>query len=301
MLRELSDVLAEPLCSIYNTSLQTCQLPDVWKEANISAIFKKGDRKLPSNYRPVSLTSIPCKLMEGVVRDRLIDHMTTNNLLSKQQFGFIKGRTTSLQLLHVLEHWQTTIDRGGELDVVYFDFRKAFDTVPHRRLLSKLRGYGITGNTLEWIEHFLIGRRQRVQVKGKPSRWHQVKSGIPQGSVLGPTLFVIYINDLPDTVLSLLYLFADDTKLYREIESPADELALQDDLSRMSQWSALWLLEFHPDKCKSMSVSTRGRRIPESSYKLEATELQHAESEYWWTRPWTSKHTSRPSSTRLTG
>ena len=141
-------------------------------------------------------------------------HMTENDLLSPKQHGFIQGRSCVTQLLAVLDSWTLALDEGGNIDTIYLDFAKAFDTVPHQRLLTKLRGYGIEGRILTWIEAFLTDRRQRVVVNDSRSSWADVTSGIPQGSVLGPMLFIIYINDMPTSVLSSIYLFADDAKVY---------------------------------------------------------------------------------------
>ena len=134
------------------------QVPTDWKHANVTAIHKKGKKTLAENYRPVSLTPILCKVMESFIREAITDHMKTNNLFSDKQFGFISGRSTTLQMIHVLDIWSTILDEGGTLDVVYCDFMKAFDKVPHRRLLHKIHQYGIRGNLLGWVESFLSGR-----------------------------------------------------------------------------------------------------------------------------------------------
>lgn len=222
VLRKLHEVLAQPLRIIFNTSFRTGIVPEAWRSANISSIFKKGSRSNPGNYRPVSLTSIVCKVMEKIVRGWIMDHMERNKLLSDKQYGFIPGRSTTLQLLKVTEEWTRSLDEGDTTDVILLDFKKAFDSVPHRRLLEKVRSYGITGHTWEWLRGFLTDRRQRVTVMGQTSPWHPVRSGVPQGSVLGPVLFAIYINDLPEQVSSKLYLFADDTKMHKKVGCDLD-------------------------------------------------------------------------------
>ena len=169
VLREVSASIAKPLADIFATSTQTRQLPDEWKHAHISVIFKKGKKTLPNNYRPVSLTCISCKLLESIIRDHIIDHMTKNNLFSPRQFGFISGRSTTLQLLHVLQIWSEILDQGGNLDIIYCDFMKAFAKVPHRRLLHKIKGYGINGNILGWIDSFLSNRTQCVIINNTKS------------------------------------------------------------------------------------------------------------------------------------
>ena len=265
ILKELIDTIKTPLTIIFNATLTKGTIPDIWKQGNISAIHKKGDKRQASNYRPVSLTSVVCKLQESILRDNIIAHMKKHNMFSKNQYGFVSGRSTTLQLLHVLEEWTEWLDGGGSLDVCYMDFMKAFDTVPHRRLAAKISSYNIKGKLLRWIESFLSNRKQRVQVNGASSDWAKVDSGIPQGSVLGPLLFVIYINDLPETVRSRVKLYADDTKLYRRIRATEDEDIFQADINSLQEWSDKWLLRFHPDKCKTMTVGNR-QEVPANYY-----------------------------------
>ena len=223
-------------------------LPLICKRANVSPIFKKGT----SNYRPVNLTCILCKVQESIIRDDIIAHMNANGLISKRQFGFLSGRSTIHQLLHVMDEWTGILNAGGTIDVCYRDFMKAFDNVPHRCLIAKLHSHG---KLLDWIRSFLERRQQRVVINGQYSTWRNVTGGIPQGSVLGTLLFVIYINDLPDTVLSQVLLFADDTKMYRQIQKDAsDHHTFQEDISKLQEWADKWLLRFHPDKCKLMTI-----------------------------------------------
>ena len=193
--------------------------------------------------------------------------MRINRLFSPLQYGFIDRRSTTLQLLYVLDEWTEIIDSGGTIDAVYMDFMKAFDKVPHVRLLKKLESYGIGGDLLKWISSFLTGRKQRVRVGSATSEWTAVTSGIPQGSVLGPILFVIYINDLPEALKndSKAVMYADDTKVYRRTDTPNGQLKLQEDLDALYHWSETWQLRFHPDKCKVLSL---GNRPPEDKPKL---------------------------------
>ena len=255
LLKEIAEPLAPTLTKLYKSSLSTGIVPDEWKLATISPIFKKGDKKDPSNYRPVSLTCVLGKEMESQVYDAIVEHMQKNKLFSPYQYGFIANRSTTLQLLKVLQIWVNTLDEGYAIDNVNMDFMKAFDKVPHRRLLYKLSTYGIKGKILLWIENFLKNRQQRVCINGYVSDWQEVLSGIPQGSVLGALLFVIYINDLPDNIYSDIFLFADDTKFFHRIQEPHDADIIQHDLNTLHQWSTDWLLKFHPDKCVVIRLS----------------------------------------------
>ena len=269
LLYELRDVIYKPLTIIFRKSLESGKVPQKWKEANITAIFKKGEKSKPGNYRPVSLTSILCKLMEKLIRSRIVDYMQKNNLISNKQFGFVGGRSTALQLTQVLGDWTKILDEGGEIDVIYMDFMKAFDTVPHQRLIEKMKSYGLSPEILNWVNSFLSNRKQMVCVNGEKSSKREVTSGVPQGSVLGPILFVLYINDLPREVTSEVYLFADDTKIYRAIRNQQDQERLQKDLLRLQEWSNKWLLRFHPDKCVVMNIRTKqSRNTEERNYYM---------------------------------
>ena len=185
--------------------------------------------------------------MEALVREDIITHMRESKLFSKYQYGFINKRSTTLQLLYVLDEWTEILDQGGTIDAVYLDFMKAFDKVPHKWLLHKLSAYGIGGQAHRWIESFLTGRTQRVKVDSATSGWRKVTSGIPQGSVLGPILFVLYINDMPEALVnnSTAAMFADDTKLYRRADLPNGVQDLQEDLDHIFQWSDTWLMNFN--------------------------------------------------------
>ena len=166
----------------------------------------------------------------------------------------------------MLDDWTKFLDDKKIVDVIYFDFQKAFDTVPHKRLIGKLYSYGIRGRLLNWIENFLKDRKQRVLLDGQTSNWSDVTSGIPQGSVLGPILFLIYINDLPEVVKSFIRLFADDTKIYTTLEQEESCSNLQEDINSMIKWTSTWLLKFNERKCKHLQL---GHQNQESSYKMK--------------------------------
>ena len=178
-----------------------------------------------------------------------MEHMESNHLLNDAQHGFVPGRSCSTQLLTVLDDWTSALEDGDNLDALSMDFAKAFDSVPHQRLLVKLKGCGIGGTVLQWIDAFLPSRRQRVVVNGSKSTWANVTSDIPHGSVLGPILFVCFINDKQSGVESPVHVFADDTKLYRRVTTLEDHKSLQDDLTILEDWSTKWNLCFNSNKC----------------------------------------------------
>ncbi len=280
ILNEAAEELVEPITNIFRKSIREGRLPQIWKDADVTAIFKKGVKSNPGNYRPVSLTCILCKMLETIIRDQLISHMIDNDLLSRHQHGFISGRSSSTNLLKVLDTWTEALDAADPVDVVYLDFAKAFDSVPHERLLLKLKMYGVQGEVLTWIEQFLKGRRQRVRVNGEVSEWKDVTSGIPQGSVLGPVLFVIFINDLPEVVQSYVEMFADDTKIFSTVKEE-DSLQLQEDLHSLTDWANIWQLRFNAAKCKTLHLGNGNQKkkyvMTDGEGKeemLEGTELE---------------------------
>jgi len=193
-------------------------------------------------------------ILEKIIRDSLINHFKRNCLLSDKQFGFLPGWSTTIQLIQVMEDWTKYLDRGNAVDVVYMDFMKAFDKVSHRHLIQKLQCLGVNVQTVNWIQDFLTDRSQVVKYQNHISSATSVISGVPQGTVIGPVAFLSFINDLPEEVVSRQYLFADDTKMYREITSTFDCQQLQSDIDALEGWSRKWQLQFHPEKCKVMTV-----------------------------------------------
>ena len=279
ILHELANILSAPITILYNRSIQGEELPDDWKLQYVSPIYKKGQRSLAENYRPISLTCVLCKILESMVRSKVLSHLLTNDVLSKRQYGFINGRSTTLQLLHFLDVCTKSIVQGNVVDTIYFDFKKAFDMVPHKRLLAKLESYGIKGKLLKWIEEFLTGRQQCVIVNGKKSSTGCVTSGIPQGTVLGPLLFVVYINDILENLSSDGFLFADDTKLFRAITSREDSLNLQSDIDALKEWSIKWGMEFNRDKCHVLTLGKFENTKHTHRYQLGEDEIEHVFTE----------------------
>ncbi|CAM5111563.1 unnamed protein product [Natator depressus] len=201
--------------------------------ANAMPIFKKGSRSDPSNYWPISLTSILGKLVETIGKNRIIRHTDEHDLLGKSQHGFWKGKSCLTNLLEFFEGVNKNVDKGYSMDIMYLDFQKAFDKIPHQRLLSKVGCHGIRGKILSWISNWLKDRKQRVGINGQFSEWREVNSGVPQGSVLRPVLFNIFINDLEKEVNCEVAKFADDTKLLMIVKSKADCEELQGDLTKL--------------------------------------------------------------------
>ena len=270
LLKNLAVPLAYPLMLIFNKTLSQGKIPSIWKVAEVVPIFKKGSKCDPGNYRPVSLTSIVCKVFEGFIRNAIYNHLISNKLLSDHQFGFCSGRSCVTNLLVTLNNWIHKLDNNIPLDAFYLDFSKAFDTVPHKRLINKLSAYGIQGNLLRWIEDFLSDRSQYVKINNNMSSLLNVSSGVPQGSVLGPVLFIYFINDLPNLSLCPTKIFADDTKLYNEVQSEQDQLILQNSINNMFSWTKVWLLKFNKSKCKVLHL---GKNNPNFEYYIgEGTE-----------------------------
>ena len=260
LLRSCADQLAFPLSQLYQKTLVTGKLPQEWKHAKITPIFKKGSRRKPGNYRPISLTSQPCKVLERIVRKHIIEHLEACDLISNNQHGFVRQRSCQTNLLEALEDWTRLVDEGNALDIVYLDFQKAFDTVPHKRLAKKLNAYGIRGQVLKCVCDFLSDRSQQVAIGSSLSSMKRVTSGVPQGSVLGPTLFVLCVNELPSLVNSNMLMFADDAKLFRKIQDDTDVQNLQEDIDMLENWSREWLLKFNVAKCKTMHCGTSNTR-----------------------------------------
>ncbi|CAM5105037.1 unnamed protein product [Natator depressus] len=255
---------------VCNLSFKSASVPNDWKIANVSPIFKKGSRGDPGNYRPVSLTSVLGKLVETIVKNKIVRHIDECKLLRKSQHGFCKGRSCLTDLLEFFEGVNKHVDKGDPVDIVCLDFQKAFDKVPHQKVLRKLSSHGIRGKILSWIENWLKDREQRVGIDGKFSAWRGVISGVPQGSVLEPILFNLFINDLEKGVNGEVAKFADDTKLLKIVKTKADCEELQKDLTKLSDWATKWQMKCNVDKCNVMHI---GKNNPNYTYNTMGANL----------------------------
>ena len=267
-----ASIIAPCLTEIFQYSLDTYTVPSIWKVARVIPIYKKGSKELPTNYRPVSLTCITCKLLEHVVSSEIHDHLNTYNILHDSQHGFRSGRSCDSQLVHTINDLASNLDNRIVTDVIILDFSKAFDTVNHRKLLLKLNFYGINEKLIFWIEDILSDRRQFVSVEDANSPFCKINSGVPQGSVLGPLLFLSYVNDLPDLMVSECRLFADDTLLFNSRDNKA---VLQQDLNVLQRYANDWQLTFNVSKCAVLSVGESKSRI---SYFLCDQRLNNVDS-----------------------
>ena len=266
LLKERADVIAPSLTELFNKSLALGKVPTEWKYANIVPVPKTKETRVISIYRTISLLSLVSKVLEHAVHARTL--YIVKPLLHSQQHGFRAGRSCITQLLDVVHNIGKALDCGKEIDMIYLDFSKAFDSVPHDKLIVKLQQFGITGRLLHWYSDYLLGRKQRVVVDGVSSSYLDVTSGVPQGSIVGPLLFLVYVNDLPDAAeYSKVPMFADDSKCYRVIETSHDTQLLQSDLHSLSNWSSTSELKFNLKKCIGIRFS-RKRLIESPEYSL---------------------------------
>ena len=254
MLKELATELTPFMTLLFRQSLDTGQVPKEWKEQWVNPIFKKGNKNDAANYRPVSLTCITSKLMEHVLCSHIRQHLDDHSILSPFQHGFRSKHSCETQLVLTTHDIAQQHDLNHQVDIAILDFSKAFDVIPHQRLLNKLSFYGIEGRCKQWIQAFLSGRKQKVVVDGSYSEDAPVESGVPQGTVLGPLLFLLFINDLPNVLSpgTRIRLFADDCLVYRVIKSVEDQVLLQNDLDRLITWADTWGMKFNASKCNIM-------------------------------------------------
>jgi hypothetical protein len=273
ILKDYAKEIAPTLTTIFNTSLKVGIVPKDWKRANVCAIHKKGKKCDPSNYRPISLLPVCSKILERCIYNQIIEELRPQ--ISSYQHGFLSKSSTNTQLLTFFDQINDNLDDKHDTDIVYFDLSKAFDSVPHPPVLDKLKSFGINGKLHAWFTNYLTNRNQRVILDGETSPWLQVTSGVPQGSILGPLIFLLYINDLPDILSesTLCGIFADDTKIARKITTPNDHIILQEDITSLKTWGDKWGLTFNCKKCKHLRIGTQD---PDNiqQYKLDNHTLE---------------------------
>ena len=279
VLKNCANTLKYPLSQLYNKSYHSGRIPEDWKAANVVPIHKKGPKDSVENYRPVSLTSLIMKVFEKCIRDTLID--LCREQISPSQHGFLPTRSCTTQMVSFTDSLALNLNAKGQTDIIYFDFAKAFDSVNHDVILEKLRyKFGIKGKLLNFFIDYLSGRKQRVVIDNNFSSFSPVRSGVPQGSILGPLLFVLFINDIIDELDkdTHILMYADDTKIWREICSIEDQHKLQSDIDALYAWSVKNKIRFHPNKCKAMRISLKRNKF-EYNYALNGNVLAQSESE----------------------
>lgn len=270
--KKLSDVLAEPLLILFNKSLSDGIFATYWKVSHVTPIFKSGKKSDVRNYRPISILCAISKILEKIVAKKV--YALVESLIHDYQHGFRPRRSTETNLLEYITHLKELVKDGGQVDAIYTDLAKAFDKVSHCILLWKLRyKFGIRGSVLLWIASYLSNRTQFVMIGGFKSRRIAQTSGVPQGSILGPLLFMLFINDLPEVINSRCLLFADDNKIYRKIETVADCSTLQEDVHRLTKWCAENQLQLNIGKCNVISFTNKLNPIV-FDYYVSTTKLQ---------------------------
>ncbi len=259
-LKECADSLSVPLSNFFSLSMRYSYFPEKWKESHLSPVYKKAAEYLKENYRPVSLLSCISKIMGRVVYNGMYNFFKNNGILTQRNSGFKEQDSTINQLIHLCDNIYKGLDDSNDVCLVFLDVSKAFDKVYHRALIHKLESYGIEGDLLHWIESYLDGRRQRVVINGVKSDWNDINASVPQGSILGPLLFLIYVNDLVDELITTPYLFADDTSLFTVIDPIDYEITFNQinrDLQVLAEWARQWRVTYNASKTVYMIVSNK--------------------------------------------
>ncbi|CAM5092187.1 unnamed protein product [Eretmochelys imbricata] len=265
ILKELTEGISEPLAIIFEKSWKTADIPEDWKKANIVPIYKKGTKDNTGNYKLVSLTSVPGRIMEQIVEQSICKHLEDNEVINNSQHGFVKNKSCQTNLIGFFDRVTSLLHRGEAVDVVYLDFSKAFDTILHDLLINKLRKCNLDGATIRWMHNWLENRSQRVVVSGSQSCSKGIMSGVPQRSVLGPVLFNIFISDLDNGIESTLIKFADDTKLGGVANALEHMIKIQNDLDKLEKCSEIIRMKFNKNKCKVLHL---GRNNQLHTYKM---------------------------------
>ncbi|KAK3092504.1 hypothetical protein FSP39_003753 [Pinctada imbricata] len=251
LIKNIRDEIVTPLVIIFNKSLQTGKFPIQWKHANVIPVHKKGSKSDTTNYRPISLLSCIGKIFERVMFKHFYNHLNSNKLLHNMQSGFLPGHSTTFQLIDIYHHICLALDHKEYLGFTFCDISKAFDRVWIKGLIHKLNAYGFKGEILKWISSYLTNRSQQVILNQCSSTIGRPTAGVPQGSVLGPLFFLVFINDLPDAIEGLSRLYADDTSVSHSSSSLSEiERNTNLDMTNITKWSKDWLVEFNPAKTK---------------------------------------------------
>lgn len=270
LLKQLVAALSSPLSLIFGTFMSVSKIPDSWKRAIVTPIFKKGSTSDPQNYRPISITSVFCKVMERIIVEKITTHLTEHKIITESQHGFLRKLSTCTNLVESLGDWTILLEGGSSVAVAYVDFSRAFDSVTHAKLLHKLKSYGISGELLEFIGYFLFDRSHCTKVGNSYSSSTKIRSGIVQGSCLGPLLFVLFINDIVRNlnIETTAKLFADDIKIYAKINTEQDATNFQKSLDIIYKWSKDWQLEISLHKCFIILLCRHSRGFNSFSFKL---------------------------------
>lgn len=271
-LKRYAEWMAKYLCIIFNKSLATSSLPAEWKMAKVIPVHKSGSESDASNFRPISLTSTICKLLEHIILKHITTFLDRERVLSPFQHGFRQGVSTVTQLLELIHELSLSVDHQKQTDLIMLDFSKAFDRVPHLKLLKKVESTIGKGPISDWIRDYLSDRSQYVQIQQERSPIVKVTSGVPQGSVLAPILFLIFINDLPKNIRVNIRLFADDCIIYQEINSPQDHLLLNSALQSVSDWCSDWQMTLNTTKSALLRI-TRKQQISNFCYNVNNVPL----------------------------
>jgi hypothetical protein len=267
LFKNIKSSIVYPLTLMFQSFLSVGYLPTIWRSALVRPIHKKGIASDPSNYRPIALTCVGCKIFESLIKEELVCHLMKNNLITEQQHGFLAKHSTCTNLLESLNEWTCCVNNSQSVAVAYIDFSRAFDSVCHSKLLTKLRSFGIHDALFNVISSFLSNRTQSTLVGNSLSDPVCMTSGVPQGSVLGPILFIIYINDIVNIFSRCIpFLFADDLKLYIRVSQIDDFQILQDNLFALQEWSNLWQLSIAYNKCSILSI---GKIIADRDFSID--------------------------------
>ena len=276
ILKDFSNILAKPLASIINLSFSQGIFPSSLKLAKVTPIYKnKGDTTSCNNYRPISLLSIFSKLFEKCIYKRLYSYLEKNNLIYEKQFGFRKGYSTNHALISLIETIKSYLDKDNLVCGVFIDLQKAFDTVDHDILLYKIYHYGIRGEAYNWIKGFLTNRKQYVNISGFESSKQSITCGVPQGSTLGPLLFLLYINDLNRAFSKcVVHHFADDTNLiFASKKKETIETVMNHELKILVEWLKANKLSLNESKTELIIFHSQYKRIPDISIKINSFKL----------------------------